>query len=103
MRQSPPRSVPSSTPTGGTPYLTNAEAAAWLRLSPRTLEKLRVIGGGPRFRKLRRRVLYALADLEVWSNSRAFEMTSDPGYSPDGEHAQEGTKSNAKARAGRGS
>jgi hypothetical protein len=102
MRQPPPQSAPSSAPASSTPYLTNAEAAAWLRLSPRTLEKLRVIGGGPRFRKLRRRVVYALADLEVWSNSRAFEMTSDPGYSPDGEHAQERTKTNAKARFGRG-
>ncbi|MBN0502715.1 DNA-binding protein, partial [Pseudomonas aeruginosa] len=32
-------------------YLTNDEAATYLRLSPRTLEKQRVIGGGPRFRK----------------------------------------------------
>ncbi|HHZ8245055.1 TPA: DNA-binding protein, partial [Pseudomonas aeruginosa] len=32
-------------------YLTNDEAAEYLRLSPRTLEKQRVIGGGPRFRK----------------------------------------------------
>ena len=103
MRQPPPPSAPSSAPAGGTPYLTNAEAAQWLRLSPRTLEKLRVIGGGPRFRKLRRRVVYAVADLEVWSNSRAFEMTSDPGYSPDGEHAQELAKTNAKARPGRSS
>jgi molybdenum cofactor biosynthesis enzyme MoaA len=61
-------------------YLTNDEAAAFLRLSPRTLEKLRVIGGGPRFRKFGRRVLYATADLETWAVSRTFEMTSDPGY-----------------------
>jgi hypothetical protein len=61
-------------------YLTNDEAAAFLRLSPRTLEKQRVIGGGPRFRKFGRRVLYAVADLESWAESRAFEMTSDPGY-----------------------
>lgn len=61
-------------------YLTNNEAAAFLRLSPRTLEKQRVIGGGPRFRKFGRRVLYALADLEAWANARTFEMTSDPEY-----------------------
>jgi hypothetical protein len=61
-------------------YLTNDEAAAFLRLSPRTLEKQRVIGGGPRFRKFGRRVLYAIADLETWADSRAFEMTSDPNY-----------------------
>lgn len=62
-------------------YLTNDEAAAYLRLSPRTLEKHRVIGGGPRFRKFGRRVLYAIEDLETWANGRACEMTSDPNYS----------------------
>jgi hypothetical protein len=36
--------------------MTNKEAAALLRLSPRTLEKYRVIGGGLPFRKLSRRV-----------------------------------------------
>jgi excisionase family DNA binding protein len=61
-------------------YLTNEEAASFLRLSPRTLEKLRVIGGGPRFRKFGRRVLYAIEDLETWANARSFEMTSDPEY-----------------------
>jgi hypothetical protein len=73
------------TPTQSEParpdrYLTNEEAAAFLRLSPRTLEKQRVLGGGPRFRKFGRRVLYAMADLEAWADARAFEMTSDPGY-----------------------
>jgi Helix-turn-helix domain len=61
-------------------YLTNAEAASFLRLSPRTLEKQRVIGGGPRFRKFGRRVVYAMDDLEEWANARTFEMTSDPDY-----------------------
>ena len=61
-------------------YLTNNEAAEFLRLSPRTLEKLRVIGGGPRFRKFGRRVMYAIVDLEAWADSRSFEMTSDPEY-----------------------
>lgn len=61
-------------------YLTNNEAADFLRLSPRTLEKQRVIGGGPRFRKFGRRVMYAVADLEAWADARSFEMTSDPQY-----------------------
>ena len=61
-------------------YLTNDEAAAYLRLSPRTLEKQRVIGGGPRFRKFGRRVLYAIEDLETWAGARTCEMTSDPNY-----------------------
>lgn len=82
--------IPSQVPNGeprvgvqksaGSRYFTNSEAAEYLRLSPRTLEKLRVIGGGPRFRKFGRRVRYALGDLEAWAGARSFEMTSDPGF-----------------------
>ncbi|WP_425478640.1 helix-turn-helix domain-containing protein [Luteimonas marina] len=61
-------------------YLTNDEAAAFLRLSPRTLEKMRVIGGGPRFRKFGRRVMYAVEDLVAWADARSFEATFDPEY-----------------------
>ncbi|MPZ44229.1 MAG: helix-turn-helix domain-containing protein [Betaproteobacteria bacterium] len=66
-------------PAGGARprYLTNDEAAEFLRLSPRTLEKQRVIGGGPRFRKFGRRVMYALVDLEAWADARTFEATCD--------------------------
>ena len=84
MRPAPlrPPAAPAGAPQSTSPasYLTNDEAAAFLRLSPRTLEKQRVIGGGPRFRKFGRRVMYALADLEAWADARSFEMTSDPGY-----------------------
>jgi hypothetical protein len=61
-------------------YLTNAEAAAVLKLSPRTLEKLRVNGGGPRFRKFGSRVIYAREDLDAWANARICESTSDDRY-----------------------
>lgn len=91
MRPAPlrPHYVPSAAPAATQQpaqsaqparYLTNDEAAAFLRLSPRTLEKQRVIGGGPRFRKFGRRVMYAVVDLEAWADSRSFEMTSDPDY-----------------------
>jgi hypothetical protein len=63
-----------------THYLTNDEAATFLKLSPRTLEKQRVIGGGPRFRKFGRRVVYAIADLEIWANARVCDSTSDDNY-----------------------
>jgi len=33
-----------------------------------------------RFRKFGRRVMYALQDLEAWSNARTCESTSDPAY-----------------------
>jgi len=61
-------------------YLTNQEAADFLKLSPRTLDKLRVVGGGPTFRKFRRRVVYAVRDLQAWANARACDTTSDPNY-----------------------
>ena len=57
-------------------YLNNDQAAAFLKLSPRTLEKLRVLGTGPRFCKLGRRVVYDTADLVRWANERVFENTA---------------------------
>ena len=51
-------------------YLDNREAAHYLKLSPRTLDRLRLTGEGPRFRKFGRRVIYAIEDLEVWANER---------------------------------
>lgn len=61
-------------------YLSNDQAALYLNLSPRTLEKQRVIGGGPRFRKFGRRVVYALVDLEAWADERRCTSTSDLPY-----------------------
>jgi hypothetical protein len=61
MRSRPQRArveiVTAPKPTQSPRYLTNDEAAVFLRLSPRTLEKQRVIGGGPRFHKFGRRVM----------------------------------------------
>ena len=97
MRPAPlrPAAAPTTTATQPARYLTNDEAAEFLRLSPRTLEKKRVIGGGPRFRKFGRRVMYAVADLETWADARSFEATSDPEYaehhagdSRDGSHGR---------------
>lgn len=61
-------------------YLSCAEAGELLRVSPRTLEKMRVVGGGPKFRKFGRRVLYAASDLESWANARICASTSDANY-----------------------
>lgn len=71
----------SDSQTGATAtYLNCEQAGAHLNLSPRTLEKLRTIGGGPRFRKLGRRIVYKVADLDSWADSRSCESTSDPAY-----------------------
>ena len=82
MRPAPLRPAAAAVAAPAQPqrYLTNDEAADYLRLSPRTLEKQRVIGGGPRFHKFGRRVMYALTDLEAWASERSFETTFDPEY-----------------------
>ena len=46
--------------------LTTTEAAAYVGLSPRTLERYRVIGDGPPYLRVGRRVLYRRADLDAW-------------------------------------
>ena len=58
-------------------YLDTREAAAWLGLSPKTLERYRVSGEGPDFHRLTR-VRYLLADLEAWASARRVS-TSDRG------------------------
>jgi predicted DNA-binding transcriptional regulator AlpA len=60
-----------------TALLSQAQAADLLHLSPRTLERLRVTGRGPKFCKLGRRVAYREADLEAWINSRVRSSTSE--------------------------
>ncbi|WP_419739564.1 helix-turn-helix transcriptional regulator [Ruegeria sp.] len=61
----------------GSPFLTTREAAYYLCLSYRTLEKMRLTGNGPRFRKHGRYVRYHIADLEAWSQGRGQSSTSD--------------------------
>lgn len=76
-----PQPAPAAPAVAAKPeFLTTDEAATLLRLSPRTLEKHRVLGGGPRFRKFGARVVYAMADLRNWADSHTYGMTSDPGY-----------------------
>jgi hypothetical protein len=62
--------------------LTTAQASEILRLSTRTLEGLRVRGGGPVYRKLSGRVFYALSDLLAWVDGQARSSTTDPGARP---------------------
>ena len=60
-------------------FVRTHDAAAFLGLSGRTLEKHRCTGTGPIFRKLGGRVVYAIDDLEAWAAERARNSTSDPG------------------------
>ena len=62
--------------------LTTAQAAGVLGLSARTLEQLRVKGGGPpHFALGRRAVRYRRSDLDAWLDARRRKSTSDPGPS----------------------
>lgn len=61
-------------------YLRTPEAARFLGLSDRTLEKHRTYGTGPAYRKLGGRVVYSLEDLQTWADRGAKRSTSDPGH-----------------------
>lgn len=57
--------------------LTTPEAAALVRLSKPTLERLRVQGGGPRYVKMHGAVRYRRSDLDEWLASRVVRSTSE--------------------------
>jgi len=70
----------SANPAGLPPrFLRTPEAARFLSLSGRTLEKHRTYGTGPAYRKLGGRVVYALEDLQAWADRGSKTSTSDPG------------------------
>ena len=54
-------------------------AAAWIRLSPRTLDRYRVSGEGPVFHRFGFRVRYLLANVEAWASVRPRVSTPDDG------------------------
>ena len=60
-------------------FLRTPEAARFLGLSGRTLEKHRTYGTGPTYRKIGGRVVYALGDLQAWADRGTKSSTSDPG------------------------
>lgn len=66
------------TPIGGQ-FLDSTGAATFLGLRPRTLDRWRWAGKGPRYRRHGGRVMYAIADLTAWSESQARTSTSDSG------------------------
>jgi len=75
---SQPTPATSSTPGAIPPrYLRTPEAARFLGLSGRTLEKHRTYGTGPKYSKLGGRVVYAVSDLQAWVDRGAKASTSD--------------------------
>ena len=63
----------------GNRFLSSRRAADYLGLSTRTLDRLRVSGGGPVFMKFGGRVRYLREDLDAWAQSRRRKSTSDDG------------------------
>ena len=75
--------APASTQPGETSmkneegkYLSTRNAAAYLGLSPRTLDRYRVSGEGPDFYRFGGRILYRQTDLEQWAAERRVSSTS---------------------------
>ena len=58
-------------------YLRTKEAADFLSLSARTLEKHRTYGTGPAYHKLGGRVVYAVTDINAWIDACARRSTSE--------------------------
>jgi predicted DNA-binding transcriptional regulator AlpA len=61
-----------------TRYLRTKEAAYYVGLSARTLEKHRTYGTGPAYRKIGGRVVYSIEGLRAWVDRGQCASTSDP-------------------------
>jgi excisionase family DNA binding protein len=57
--------------------LTQREAATLLKLSERTVERMRTSGLGPKFIRLGRSIRYRLTDIESYIASRLVSSTSE--------------------------
>jgi predicted DNA-binding transcriptional regulator AlpA len=62
--------------------LRTPDAAAYCGSSASTFEKLRLNGGGPRYVKIGRRVVYDPDDLDAWLAANRRRSTSDLGERP---------------------
>jgi len=64
--------------------VTTAEAARITTLAVSTLEGMRIRGGGPRYIKLGRRVVYRRSDLLAFAANNLRKSTSDAGAARNG-------------------
>ncbi|MCX7356528.1 MAG: helix-turn-helix domain-containing protein [Alphaproteobacteria bacterium] len=78
MKSEPAIAVPDG--IDADPILRTSEAASYLRVTPRYLEKLRTLGGGPVFLRLGAAAIrYRKSALDQWCEQRARVSTSDQG------------------------
>lgn len=61
-----------------TKHLRQKDLAARWHVSPRTLERWRWTGTGPRFLKVGGRVIYRLADVEAYERDQLREKAATP-------------------------
>jgi predicted DNA-binding transcriptional regulator AlpA len=59
------------------PRFTVKEAATYIPMAKSTLDKLRSVGGGPRFIKLRGKILYDQSDIDRWLDDHKQISTAD--------------------------
>ena len=64
-------------------HLNQIELAARLNISPRTLERWRWTGDGPRFMKVGGRVVYRLEDVEGYEDSQLRNSTAEISSKPE--------------------
>ena len=59
-------------------YMTERQAASLLGVSPRSLQRWRVSGDGPKFSKVgRRKVLYRERDISSYIDARTYSSTAE--------------------------
>ena len=63
-------------------HLNQIELAARLNISPRTVERWRWTGEGPRFMKVGGRVVYRLEDVEGYEDSQLRNSTAEISSKP---------------------
>ena len=63
----------------GSPYLNTAQAAYYLGISERSMQRMRGRGEGPAPRRHSRMVQYHIDDLQAWSRERAVDGDPDAG------------------------
>lgn len=59
-------------------YLRTPDAAIYLGVGRSTLERKRIDGTGPKFRRLGGKIIsYAVDDLDAWASQQVFSSTSE--------------------------
>jgi hypothetical protein len=69
-----------NTELGREQFVSETEAAEFLNISVRTLQRWRAeppVGGGPKFYRFGSRVNYLLSRCALWAESRVFNSTSE--------------------------